>query len=167
MNISPFIPALVPISLGILFPFLSALGAKRSKSLAMADLYKYPIGIRVFIWAGSVLFLAAPFCFKFAGENLSTGHWIAFFSVYAFLSFGGIYTDRYEVELCNNSLRYGAFFKKEISFSQITSMRIRVSNRGTKFCDLTFSQGGGTKLDGNMAEFDGLIEKLKDRVKGV
>lgn len=110
------------------------------------------------------MWIAAPFCFEIAGVRLSTVDWLAGGAADVFILTCGMYADRYMVELGGYSIRYGAFLRKEVPYDQIVSMRLHVSNGGTKFCDLKFSRGGGVKLDGNMTGFEDLLRKLKGLV---
>lgn len=145
----------------MMLPILNAIGARRLRRQAQQGVYGYSIGLKAFLWIGSVLWIAAPFCFEIAGVRLSVVDWLAGGAADVFILTCSMYADRYMVELGSSSIRYGAFLRKEVPYDQIVSMKLHVSNSGTKFCNLKLSCGGVVKLDGNMAGFEDLLRKLR------
>lgn len=165
MSLSPLVPLLLAVSITLILPMLNAIGSRRSRQLTEIGMYGYSSGLKVFLWIGSALWIAAPFCFDLAGVSLSANDWMVGGAVDVFILSCSMYADRYIVLLGGTSIKYGAFIRKEVPYDQIVSMRLHVSNSGTKFCDLKFFGGGGAKLDGNMPGFNDLLRKLKMRVK--
>lgn len=164
MNLPILAPLLTAVSVPIVLPLLNTVGLRRSRRLASLGVYNFSPGIRIFLWIGTTLWIACPFIFELTGVTLSHGDWLAALATDVFLLSCSLYADRYVVILGSDSIRYGAFFRKEVSYDQIVSMKTHISNSGTEYCDLKFS-GGGAKLDGNMQRFDDLLEKLKTRTR--
>src|SRR5581483_7497080 len=147
MNYSVLMPLLIPVTVAIVLPILASIGRRKSVDVAR-NVYRYSIGLQVFMWIGAFLFSLMPVGFWAYGVTPKALE-LAVNSVFViFLIFCGIYIHRYVVELGDDALSIGAFGRRNVSYKDIHSAETQTSERGTVFLVVKYGEKGRTSISG-------------------
>jgi len=163
MNYSVLIPLLVPLTVAIILPLLSSIG-RRGKEDVVRNVYRYSVGIQIFLWVGAFLVALLPFAFEAFGVTPKVWQWWAIFAMVVFVVFCGAYTHRYVLELRESHLSFGAFWRRNIDYKDIRSSEIRTSGRGSVFLIVKYADKGRVAISGDLQDFDDLVKRLHQRV---
>jgi hypothetical protein len=167
MNFSPYILILTSSAIVILFPLLNLVARKSATKSGLLGLYGYSVGLKIFLWTGTVAFALLPFVFVVFNVKLVAWQWISNEIVASLLAIGCVYTDRYAVQLSDCALTFGAFRKRSVMYRDITSATMKLSPRGGAYFVVKFSINGRVALDGNIQNFDDLVYKLKNKLGSI
>lgn len=164
MNYSVLIPLLIPVTIAIVLPILASIGRRNGKDVA-GNVYRYSIGIQVFIWIGALLFSLMPIVFWVYGVTPKALELVINSVFVIFLIFCGIYIHRYVVELGENDLSIGAFGRRNVSYKDIRSAETQTSGRGTVFLVVKYGEKGRTSISGSLQDFNDLVKKLRQKIR--
>ena len=164
MNYSVLIPLLIPITVAIILPVLASFG-RRTKEDVAGDVFRYSIGIQVFLWIGAFLFALMPIVFWFFGVMPKVLE-LAVNSVFViFLIFCGIYIHRYVVQLGEDCISIGALGRRNIFYKEIRSAETQTSGRGTVFLVVKYGEKGRISISGDLQDFNDLVKKVKQKIR--
>lgn len=171
---SALLPLEVGASMAVLPGILNAIGKRRAAALAVDDQYGFSFGIRLFLWLGVIFFTMSPFIVQIGpfkceragcAMHFGVGLMAAYCALVFFELYGAMWADRYVVTLMADSFMAGAFSKAKMRYRDVTSLNVVVSSRGTPFLHIYSGKKLKFKIDGNLQNFDDLVEKLKARVE--
>jgi hypothetical protein len=158
MNFSMLVPLLTCISTAILIPLLNSIGIIHD-----AREYRVTLGLRMFVWLGTVGFAMLPFLLvpysqliHLPGEVAVNGMLVVFLLV------GCVYMQRYCIRLGNDGITFHGFKTRMMKYQDIESAKVYVSGRGTSFLDIYFRDGSRRfRMSGNVGRFDELVDNLQ------
>jgi hypothetical protein len=130
MNPSALVPALTALTVAIL-PAVFGLSRRRVKS--PAEMYVYSPGFKLFSWLGSICFILIPYLFILVGSEIGVVEIIYAEAIGVVLAVGSAYLEKYSIRVNLEYIEIGAFAKKIIYYRDISSARINVSGRGSRF----------------------------------
>lgn len=155
----PWVFLLTSITLALLPLALNAISPKKG---LQSNTYRYSLGFRVFIWVGSVIFCLIGFVFKYFGIEPGMWDWAALGLLGAFAIFGCIYADKYEVELGDECLTYGAFVRRSLPYTLIQSSRVVSGN--PRALVIRSESRKAVRISGNLQGFGELVHRLDERL---
>ena len=173
---SALLPLEVGVSMAVLPGVLNAVGRRRAAALAVGGQFGFSLGLRIFLWMGVFITAMVPFIVQVGpfkcerascAAHLGTGLAITFCMLVFFMLCGAMWADRYVVTLMEDSFMVGAFSKTKMRYKDVISLNTVISSRGTPFLHIYSGKNLKLKIDGNLQNFDDLVEKLKARVESV
>jgi hypothetical protein len=130
-----------------------------SKNKNITSTYKYPKMIIYMLYACFTL----PLLLSLAPDSLSLGARGQFkfieISSSLIIIFLIVYCSRYAITMSAKNIEYGAFFKSEISYESIRSVKYQWVNNG-QFIKLTLDNGKSKTFEKGVDDFDGLAKAL-------
>jgi hypothetical protein len=164
MNYVVLVPLLVPLTVAIVVPVLASIG-KRTMEDVEEDVFRYSIGLRIFIWFGAILFSIMPFVFWIFGVRPKILDSTINSLIVIFLIFCGLYLRKYSVALGECQLSVGAFWRRNVMYKDIRSAETQTSGRGGAFLIVKYGDAKRISISASLQDFQDLVQKLNQKIK--